>query len=73
MSAWTMETTEGFTQPQLDTINSARAIMMKGVRDADIEKSINDALNNAWYEGMTAPELCHAAYGLLFLGPNGHT
>ncbi len=72
MSAWTMETTDGFTQPELDTINSARAIMMKGVSDADIEKSINDALNNAWHEGMTAPALCRAAYDLL-LGPHGRT
>lgn len=60
---WTTENTIGFSQAQLDIINSAIRLM-----DTDgIDKSnVNDAINNAWNEQDTAEAL--AADAAKFLG-----
>lgn len=55
---WTMENTEGFTQPELDTINTCLDRVMEMADTADLEpSSINDAINNAWRAGITSDEL----------------
>lgn len=53
---WTQDNTEGFTDAQLSTIN---AVLKRVFADADeIDTSnINDAINNAWYDGISEADL----------------
>lgn len=61
---WTMENTEGYTQAELDMINDVSqriAAEFAGpdgdsLNDFDVE-NINDAIHNAWIDGITAAEL----------------
>ena len=58
---WTMDTTEGFTQAQLDTINLViDRLMVAGDEDLEVY-SIDDAINNEWRDGVTEDELYAAA------------
>lgn len=59
---WTMDNTTGFSQAQLDIINSAIQMMDTGGID---ESAVNDAINNAWNEQETAEELAADAAKLL--------
>lgn len=52
---WTMTNTEGFTQAQLDTINEARAAILK--ESCAFANHIDDALNNEWVEDISAGDL----------------
>ena len=52
---WTMTNTEGFTQAQLDTINEARAAILKE-SFADTSH-VDDALTNEWVEDISAGDL----------------
>ena len=49
---WTMDNTEGFTENDLDMINSVCERI--AADNADIEaSSIYDAINNAWVDGVS--------------------
>lgn len=60
---WTMTNTEGFTQEHLDTINEARAAILKESctdaphTDEAFAKHIDDALTNEWVEDISADDL----------------
>lgn len=56
---FTEETTEGFSGADLDMMNVA-AVILHGVTGADAQ-SICDALNNAWYDGVSIEALVGAA------------
>jgi hypothetical protein len=53
---FTSENTEGFTAQELETLNSALAVLIARHPDAD-EANLSDALNNVWVPGLTAQEL----------------
>jgi hypothetical protein len=63
MSNWTMEDTEDFTQSELDMINSVREILLAEFQ-GDPER-VDDALTNAWEDGISPDELAHEAMELL--------
>jgi hypothetical protein len=60
---WTMENTEGFTQPELDMINDVRSTLLDGFTGEAY--SIDDAINNAWFEGIDRDRLARAAMNRL--------
>lgn len=46
---WTMDSTSGFTQSELDGINQLHAkLMAEADGDEQFSKSLDDAINNAW-------------------------
>ncbi len=51
---FTMENTEGFTQPDLDLMNEAVSILMA---DGVDEKNAQDIVNNNWRYGNTVESL----------------
>lgn len=56
---WTTENTEGFTQSELDTMNTVLERVfadVEGYDQASID-SINDAITNAWADGITEAQL----------------
>lgn len=57
---WTQDNTEGFTDAELATINAVlERIMAEG---DDLEPaSINDAINDAWIDGISEANLEAAA------------
>lgn len=59
MSNWTMETTDGFTQTELDILTQAQVILENANPGVD-SKSISDRLNNVWNPGMTVTDLVTA-------------
>lgn len=61
---WTTENTEGFTQADLDEINAARERLAARYDGVD-EKNLDDLVNNAWNDGMTADEIVAAVSALL--------
>jgi hypothetical protein len=56
---WTMENTEGFTQDEIDMINTVVERIWGETIEADESylSNINDAANNEWREGITETEL----------------
>jgi len=63
MSKWTMEDTEGFTQSELDMINSVRETLLTEFQ-GDPER-VDEAITNAWQDGISPDELAHEAMELL--------
>jgi hypothetical protein len=57
---WTTENTEGFTQPELDIINDVTEALMADIDDVE-PYSIDDAINNAWFGGISRDALYAAA------------
>jgi hypothetical protein len=53
---WTMDNTEGFTQAELDTLNTALDRLARNFPDVE-PANINDALNNAWVDGISVDDL----------------
>jgi len=52
---WTMDNTDGFTQPELDDIN---AVLEFAMRRTELDPhNLNDIINNLWHHGMTRDEL----------------
>ena len=56
MTMWAADNTEGFSQAELNMLN--RVLERVFYDNDELEpESLNDALNNAWHEGITEAEL----------------
>lgn len=53
---WTTENTEGFSRQDLDTINAVLDRIAADAAEID-PANINDAINNAWIDGIGEAEL----------------
>jgi len=62
MIRYTDDNTEGFSAAELAILNAAFDSLAAAEPGMD-EKSIDDALTNAWVEGMTVDSLVAAALG----------
>jgi hypothetical protein len=58
--AFDLESTDGFSQDQIDILNSAVRIIQKSHPGLD-ETTINDLVNNAWVGDESAEELAQRA------------
>jgi len=67
MSQFTQDNTDGFTNEQLTVLNKVYAKLMSDADESDTDgyaqwgKSVSDAINNAWIDGMDARDLERSA------------
>lgn len=62
MIRYTEDNTEGFSAAELATLNAAHDLIAAAEPGMD-EKSIDDAITNAFIDGMTVDRLVAAAMG----------
>ncbi len=58
MDTWTENNTEGFTETELDALNTAQTALEKAFPKVD-EQNITDLLSAAWLPNATADTLIH--------------